>query len=85
MPELPDVEVFKQYLDATSLHQGIEEVDVRSGQVLQEISVQRLRRGLEGRRFESTRRHGKNLFAGMDDGKWLLLHFGMNKGAHRLR
>jgi len=27
MPELPDVEVFKRYLDATSLHQKIEAVD----------------------------------------------------------
>lgn len=26
MPELPDVEVFKQYLDATSLYQTIEDV-----------------------------------------------------------
>jgi formamidopyrimidine-DNA glycosylase len=79
MPELPDVEVFRQYLDATSLHQEIEEVDVRSRQVL-ETSARRLRRGLKGHRFESTRRHGKNLFAGLDDGKWLLLHFGMTGG-----
>jgi len=77
MPELPDVEVFKQYLDATSLHQEIEEVDVRSRQVLEGSSVRSLQRGLEGRCFESTHRHGKNLFAGLDDGNWLLLHFGM--------
>jgi formamidopyrimidine-DNA glycosylase len=76
MPELPDVEVFKRYLDATSLHQEIEEVDVRSRQVL-ETSTRRLKRGLEGHCFESTRRHGKNLFAGLDDGQWLFLHFGM--------
>jgi len=77
MPELPDVEVFKRYLDATSLHQEIEEVEVHSRQVLEDTSVERVRRGLQGRRFESTRRHGKNLFAGLDDGNWLLLHFGM--------
>ena len=77
MPELPDVEVFKRYLDATSLHQEIEEVDVRTRQLLENTSIRHLRRGLEGRRFESTRRHGKNLFAGLDDGDWLLLHFGM--------
>lgn len=77
MPELPDVEVFKQYLDATSLHQEIQEVDVRSDQVLGAIPPQHLRRRLEGRRFETTCRHGKNLFVGLDDSNWLLLHFGM--------
>jgi len=77
MPELPDVEVFKQYLDATALHQEIKEVDVRSSQLLEGISAARLRQGLEGRRFTSTRRHGKNLFAALDGGKWLFLHFGM--------
>ena len=28
MPELPDVETFKRYFDATSLHQRIADVDV---------------------------------------------------------
>ena len=77
MPELPDVEIFKQYLDATALHQTVQAIDVRSRQVLQEISVQHLQQGLKGRCFETTRRHGKNLFAGLDDGPWLWLHFGM--------
>lgn len=80
MPELPDVEVLKQYLDATSLHQEIQDVDVRSHQVLEDVSARRLKEGLEGRRFESTRRHGKNLFVGLDDGQWLHLHFGMTGG-----
>jgi formamidopyrimidine-DNA glycosylase len=29
MPELPDVEVFKRYMDATSLHQKIRSVGLR--------------------------------------------------------
>lgn len=77
MPELPDVEVFKQYLDATALHQEIKAVDVHSNQLLEGISAERLRQGLEGRCFTSTRRHGKNLFAALDEGGWLFLHFGM--------
>jgi hypothetical protein len=28
MPELPDVSVFKKYLDSTSLHRKIEDVEV---------------------------------------------------------
>ena len=77
MPELPDVERFKRYLDATSLYQRIADVEVRSAYVLKGISGKELARRLKGRRFESTRRHGKHLFARTDGGTWLRLHFGM--------
>jgi formamidopyrimidine-DNA glycosylase len=77
MPELPDVETFRRYLDATSLHQEIEKVEVRSRQILEGVSAQELKDGLEGRTFESTRRHGKYLFVELDDANWLVLHFGM--------
>src|SRR6266702_3349296 len=77
MPELPDVETFKRYLDATSLYQRIADVEMRSAYVLKGISGKELARRLKGRRFESTRRHGKHLFARTDGGTWLRLHFGM--------
>jgi formamidopyrimidine-DNA glycosylase len=77
VPELPDVEVFKQYLDATSFHKEIDRVEVHSPQVLEGISASKLRRRLEGHTFESTRRHGKYLFVRLNDGNWLVLHFGM--------
>src|SRR5437867_5244175 len=77
MPELPDVESFRRYFDATSLHQRIDDVDVRNAYVLKGISGKELARRLKGRRFESTRRHGKHLFARTDGGTWLRLHFGM--------
>jgi formamidopyrimidine-DNA glycosylase len=76
VPELPDVEVFKRYLDSTSLHQDIEKIEVKNGKVLGGVSAGGLQRRLEGRKFESTRRHGKYLFVELDDGEWLLLHFG---------
>src|SRR5215212_5559413 len=57
MPELPDLEDARRYVNATSLHQKISSV--------------------EGRSFESTRRHGKNHFLGLDDGGWMYVHFGM--------
>jgi len=41
MPELPDVERFKRYLDATSLYQRIADVEVRSAYVLKGISGNR--------------------------------------------
>jgi formamidopyrimidine-DNA glycosylase len=77
MPELPEVEIFKRYLDATSLHQRIDEVEVRNAYILKETSARELACGLKGRRFESSRRHGKHLFVRADGELWLRLHFGM--------
>ncbi len=77
MPELPDVEIFKRYLDATSLHQRIADVDVRNGYILKDVTAWELARRLKGHRFESSRRHGKHLFVRADDHIWLRLHFGM--------
>ena len=45
MPELPDVETFKRYLDATSLRQRISGVDVFCGRRLRKY----LRREAAGR------------------------------------
>src|SRR6059058_3225809 len=77
MPELPDVETFKRYLDATSLYQRITGVDVQSAYVLKGVSARELARRLNGRRFESSRRHGKHLFVRSDGDFWVRLHFGM--------
>lgn len=77
MPELPDVEVLKQYVDATSLHKRIKQVRVQSSKVLENISTQELASDLQGSSFESTGRHGKYLFLKLASGRWLALHFGM--------
>src|SRR4029450_9944662 len=77
MPELPEVETFKRYLDSTSLHQRITNVDVRDSYVLKRVSVRELARRLKGRRFENSRRQGKHLFVRAGDELWLRLHFGM--------
>src|SRR5437899_385956 len=85
MPELPDVETFKRYLQATSLHQRIVDVDVRSAYVLKRVSGRELARRLKGRSFESTRRHGKHLFVRADRDFWLRLHFGMTGSLRYLK
>ncbi|HEX4697008.1 MAG TPA: DNA-formamidopyrimidine glycosylase family protein [Candidatus Udaeobacter sp.] len=77
MPELPEVEIFKRYLDRTSLHQRIVGVDVQRPYVLKDISARDLARQLKGRCFESSRRHGKHLFVRAGRDLWLRLHFGM--------
>jgi formamidopyrimidine-DNA glycosylase len=77
MPELPEVETFKRYLDRTSSHQWITSVEVRDAYVLKRVSARKLARRLKGRRFESSHRHGKHLFVRISDELWLRLHFGM--------
>jgi formamidopyrimidine-DNA glycosylase len=77
VPELPDIEIFKRYIDATSLHQKISNIEVRNERVLGAVSARKLQSTLKGHTFESTRRHGKNLFVELDDGGWMLMHFGM--------
>ena len=77
MPELPEVETFKRYLDSTSLHQRIAGVEVRDAYVLKRVSPRELARRLKRRRFENSHRHGKHLFVRAGDQLWLRLHFGM--------
>ncbi len=77
MPELPDVEIYKQYFDATSLHKTIDRVRVNNARVLREVTAAELSRSLKGHTFRSTRRHGKYLLIEVDSGSWLILHFGM--------
>ena len=77
MPELPDVEVFREYFNSTALHQKIVEIRVEHNKVLEAISGRRLKDALSGRSFETTDRRGKYLFAQTDDDVVLVLHFGM--------
>lgn len=77
MPELPDVEIFKQYLNATCLHQTIETVDINAEDMVKGISEKKLKEQLRNNRFISSHRHGKYLFAELESNGWLVLHFGM--------
>ena len=77
MPELPDVENYKRYLNATALHKKILGVNIGSRKILRGVSGPGLKRALQGRRMKRTRRRGKHLLVALDDGTWLTLHFGM--------
>jgi formamidopyrimidine-DNA glycosylase len=77
MPELPDVEVMKTYLDATALHQKIREAIIEDAIVLENLTPVKLRKHINGQSFESTQRYGKYLFAKLSNGGYLVLHFGM--------
>lgn len=77
MPELPDVEIFREYFQATSLHQKITGLYLESMELVKGISGAKLREQLKGRSFTAAVRHGKHLFGVTDDGGSLVLHFGM--------
>ena len=85
MPELPEVETFKRYLESTSLRQRITAVEVRDAYVLKGISGRSLASRLKGQRFENTQRHGKHLFVRAGSGLWLRLHFGMTGSLEYLK
>ncbi|MBU7043514.1 MAG: Fpg/Nei family DNA glycosylase [Theionarchaea archaeon] len=75
MPELPDVETYKRYLDATSLHTPIHHVEVKSPDILSD-DPETFRETVEGLSFHSTERHGKYLFVDTEK-TWISFHFGM--------
>jgi formamidopyrimidine-DNA glycosylase len=77
MPELPDVEILRRYLNRTSLQQKIRHVAIPGKSLLKEVSARKLRDTLRGNALESTERHGKYLFAEISSGSFLALHFGM--------
>ena len=85
MPELPEVETFKRYLDNTSLRQRITNVEVRDAYVLKHVSARELVRRLKGRRFENSHRHGKHLLVRAGNELWLRLHFGMTGSLQYLK
>lgn len=88
MPELPHVEVFRRYVESTALHAEVEEVEVLDDAVLEDISKQRLKKKVEGRKLTKADQHGKWLFLRLDEAgdedkddharRRLVMHFGMS-------
>ena len=77
MPELPEVERFKKFVDRTSLHQKIAFAKIAKTKRLFDISAKNLIHILEGNELEETHRHGKFLFIRLKRNGYLVLHFGM--------
>lgn len=80
MPELPDVEILKRLFDRHALGQVIQQVIVKDARILSGVDQYRFVDEIAGRRFEQTRRHGKHLFAKLQNDGWLAMHFGMSGG-----
>ena len=76
VPELPEVETYRRFIDELAVGQTIAAVQVNDAHVLATPEDQ-LRVGLVGRAITGTSRLGKNCFLELDNGTVLVLHFGM--------
>lgn len=77
MPELPEVERFRQYFEGTALHQKVAEVEITDAGVLT-CTTEELKAVAEKHTFDKTERIGKYLFIETSAGKVLMIHFGMS-------
>ncbi|GAB2940624.1 formamidopyrimidine-DNA glycosylase [Hymenobacter coalescens] len=84
MPELPEVETYRRFLDDLLLQQTIAHFEVLDAHVLAAPEAV-LRAATVGATVTGTRRLGKNCFLELSTGQVLALHFGMtgDVGAYR--
>jgi formamidopyrimidine-DNA glycosylase len=77
MPELPEIETYRKYVEDTSMGKRIEKVQLRTHGMVLETTDKALKGTLEGNTFVNTFRHGKFLFITLKSKDSLMLHFGM--------
>jgi len=84
MPELPDVETLRRFLNRTANRQTIERVAVRDQLILRGVPARRFQAQVKGKKFASTLRHGKYIFVSLQPAhsrnvreSFLVFHFGM--------
>jgi formamidopyrimidine-DNA glycosylase len=77
MPELPEVETRLQYFRRTAIGRCIERVIITAPNMIKDPAARTFARRLRGRCFVDALRRGKYLIIALDDGRKLILHFGM--------
>lgn len=77
MPELPEVEMARRYLEATALRQTIRATEVKDERILAKVSARELEEALAGKQFDCAMRHGKRLFLKITETLYLTLHLGL--------
>ena len=78
MPELPDVEVFRRYLEQHTHGHRIRDVHVLNPELLEGIDARHFRERIRGHTVSGTHRHGKYLFMDLGADLHVVLHFGMS-------
>ncbi len=82
MPELPDLEAARLYVEDTALGQTIADVHLYDDRLLKGTSAREITETLKGKSFDRTSRHGKFLLLHVQGDGWLVLHFGMTGYVH---
>ena len=80
MPELPEVEVQLRYLKRAALGQAIERVIIRFPGIIKSPHARAFAIALRRRRMVKASRRGKYIIITLDNGRVLILHFGMGGG-----
>jgi formamidopyrimidine-DNA glycosylase len=78
MPELPEVETYRRYLEASSLNQPVAEFTCEDPRKLLLNDYDEMRQILRGAQFTGSYRVGKHLFVKTDTPFWVYMHFGMS-------
>jgi formamidopyrimidine-DNA glycosylase len=81
VPELPEVEVKRKYIEETSLGRVIDRVAAKKTRILRNVTPAKLSRDLKGQKFVEARRRAKYLLIATSEGDTLLMHFGMTGDA----
>jgi formamidopyrimidine-DNA glycosylase len=85
MPELPEVETYRRYLEGTIFHQTITDFEIDDPKKLLLIPLDEFVSGIKNRQIVGSKRVGKNLFLRLDNDEWLYMHFGMSGDVHYYR
>jgi formamidopyrimidine-DNA glycosylase len=82
MPELPEVETYRRYIEASSLHQPLDHFTCEDPHKLLLHDYDDMNQRLHGAEWVATHRVGKHLFVRTAQDDWLYLHFGMSGDLH---
>jgi formamidopyrimidine-DNA glycosylase len=82
MPELPEVETYRRYVEASSMQQSIENFTCEDPRKLLLNDYDFMLDVLKGASFVSTYRVGKHLFIKTNKDYWVYMHFGMTGDLH---
>jgi formamidopyrimidine-DNA glycosylase len=82
MPELPEVETYRRYIQASSMHQTIEHFTCEDPRKLLLNDYDEMLNVMRGAQFEETYRVGKHLFIKIGEQRWVYMHFGMSGDLH---
>jgi formamidopyrimidine-DNA glycosylase len=77
MPELPEVEMARRFLESNVVNRRVVSVEVIDDGVLDGMDIMTFQHDLVGRSIVSVARRGKQMFVGLDDGSFLTVHLGM--------